>query len=404
MKKRDVKVAIIGGGASGLICALKLSDAGLKNIKIFERNDRLGKKLSSTGNGQGNITNLNMGIEHYCSSGLQKAKIVLEEFDEKSLISYFTELGGCFVSDDRGRVYPSSYQAASVTDLLRFAVQDKNICFCCNEYIKDVSISKDQFRICSEKSEYFFDYVVVCTGGQASKHFGTDGNGYEIAKKFGHSITRLRPTLVQLRAEKQKIKGLKGVKCNCKVKLQSQANRLFCGDLLFTDYGVSGDVVFKLSTYAKENDVAIIDFLPQILQNDLQNILICKMNKYPEMAAENYLRCIINSALARLILNIMKINPAAPCKTITDVQGLVRNIKEFRLGLEGGLGFDTAQVTQGGILMSEVDEYLMSNFRKNLFFAGEILDVDGECGGYNLQWAFSSGARCAQGIIRQVEL
>ena len=201
MDKRDAlyAAAIVGGGAAGMLAAIALSDAGVKDILLLERNDRLGKKLSATGNGQGNITNADMSVSHYFSSDTKKVKEVLSAFGKDELLAYLTSLGGCFAADGEGRVYPASRQAASVTDILRYALAERGVCVKTGEFVLSAKKSGKEFRLKTDKGEYGARCLLIAAGGKASPHFGTDGNGYALAENFGHSVTRLSPALVQLK-------------------------------------------------------------------------------------------------------------------------------------------------------------------------------------------------------------
>ena len=251
-----VSVLIVGGGASGMFCALRLACFGISDVAIVERNDRLGRKLSATGNGQGNVTNENMSAAHYFSS-TGSAAGVLQKFGEEQLLRVLGDLGGLFGADKTGRVYPASRQASSVTDILRFALSEKCINVLTKTKVTDIVSKKDGFTVKTEQGDLLAECVVLACGGKASPHFGTDGSGYELAKKFGHTCTPLFPSLVQLKTEQTYIRGLKGIRSDCKISLhRSGKGEIFSrsGDVLFTDYGVSGDAIFSASACARAGD------------------------------------------------------------------------------------------------------------------------------------------------------
>lgn len=402
-------VLIVGGGAAGLFCALRLADLGVSNYLLLERNDRVGKKLSATGNGQGNVSNIHMGPEHYFSQAEapQLAKI-LRDFDEKCLAEYFASLGGILISDDVGRVYPASRQASSVTDLFRFALGGGDV-FRLGEKVLSAERRQNGFVVRSEKEEYVARALVLACGGKASPHFGADGGGYALAKAFGHSVTPLAPAIVRLKTEPAAIRGLKGIRCDCNVVLVRPgkpggkdsvfANTLTRGDVLFTENGVSGDAAFRLSSRVREGDELAINFLPGAGAEKIARLLAAKAERYPQMRAEDLLRGVVHSAVGRAALRRCNISPEERAEKIgAKLAQLAHSLTWYTLPVTGTDGFANAQVTRGGIPLSELNDCLMSRKTAGLFFAGEILDVDGECGGYNLQWAFSSAAAAAKGV------
>lgn len=400
-----VSVLIVGGGASGMFCAIRLARFGISDVAIVERNDRLGRKLSATGNGQGNVTNENMSAAHYFSS-TGSAAGVLQKFGKEQLLRALGDLGGLFGADKTGRVYPASRQASSVTDILRFALAEEGINVLTKTRVTDIVSKKDGFTVKTEQGDLLAECVVLACGGKASPHFGTDGSGYELAKKFGHTCTPLFPSLVQLKTEQTYIRGLKGIRSDCKISLHRFGKgEIFSrrGDVLFTDYGVSGDAIFSASAFARAGDELKIDFLPSFMRDIVLRILAEKMRKYPKMRAEDLLRCVVNSAVGRNILKYCSIPLDAPASEISPkLPQLVDALKGFSLKITGSAGFENAQVTKGGIPMTELDESLMSKKKAGLFLTGELVDIDGECGGYNLQWAFSSGAVAAEGIAKRL--
>lgn len=403
MDKRDAlyAAAIVGGGAAGMLAAIALSDAGVKDILLLERNDRLGKKLSATGNGQGNVTNADMNVSHYFSSDTEKVKEVLSAFGKDELLAYLTSLGGCFAADGEGRVYPTSRQAASVTDILRYALAERGVCVKTGEFVLSAKKSGKEFRLKTDKGEYSARCLLIAAGGKASPHFGTDGNGYALAENFGHSVTRLSPALVQLKTERDGIKGLKGVRIDCNARLLRGERELYAcrGDVIFTDGGVSGNAVFKISSRAEKGDFLSVDLLPDCGKEALASLISAKAERWATYSSEELLRCIVHTAAARAVMRSLGIGAEMKCASLVGrADAIASRIKDYRLRIEGTNGFENAQVTKGGIPLSEVDGYLMSKKVNGLFFAGEILDVDGECGGYNLQWAFSCGVRCAKRI------
>ena len=403
---KNFDTIIIGGGASGMVCALQLAARTGQSILLIERNDRLGKKLSATGNGQGNITNLHMDGSHYFTTQAEKVNAVLQGFDEQQVLSFFTSLGGLFTADAEGRVYPYSRQASSVTDLLRLNIEScKNISVLLSARVIDISRRNDRFSVRTEKETFFCQYAVLSVGGKAAKHFGTDGNGYVLAEKLGHTVSPLVPALVQLKTPLTFIRGMKGIRTDCILTLLHGEKQIKTvrGDVLFTDYGISGNAVFKISSFLmRSKNRVTINFMPDFTEEDVFRTLQRKAKAHPTLAMENLLCGIVNNAIARSLFRFSGLNLTDTCGDSGDrLRILVSALFSFPLDITDTLGFDYAQVTKGGILTEETDDNLMSLKCENLYFTGEILNVDGECGGYNLQWAFASAERCARAIAEK---
>lgn len=392
---KEKKVVILGGGASGLFCALMLSLGGVGNIAVLERGERVGRKLSATGNGQGNITNLRFGAEHYFTDERQKAERILNSFPPASLIAFLEDLGGLFEADEKGRVYPTGRQASAVTDLLRFALADRGVEIVTGFCAQKIEKRKGGFLLSNgEGKGVAADFLVLATGGRAAGNFGTDGTAYGLVKSLGHTVTPLFPALVQLKTETEDIRTLKGIRADCVAYAYDGERELahVRGDVIFTDYGISGNAAFFLSSYLTDGDSPWVrlEFLPDTKTEKLLSILRRKANGN----REELLGCILNNQLGRAVLRRVR-------RETGDVsaENVAAYVKDFRLRVTGTLGFDYAQVTRGGIPMSEVTDGLESKIVSGAYFCGEILNVDGECGGYNLQWAFSSAKRVADSIL-----
>lgn len=401
---------IIGGGAAGMMCALHLAERGIGNVLLLERNDRLGRKLSVTGNGQGNVANENLSADRYFGSGRDRVAAVLGRYGEQWLLRELTALGGLFSADETGRVYPTSRQASAVTDLFRFALEKSGVEIRLGKKAVAAEKRADGFLVRTEEGELFCRMLVLACGGMASPHFGSDGGGYALARAFGHTVTPLSPSLVRLRTGQDPVRGLKGVRCDCTVGLMRGAGkRRSCfadartrGDVLFTDSGVSGDAIFRISAFVREGDELSINFLPDIGGADLIAALRAKAERYPQMCAEDLLRGIVHSSVGKAALRRCNIALGERAEDVVQkLPYLAGTLQFFTVKVTGTDGFANAQVTKGGVFMEELTERLESKKAKGLFIVGELCDVDGECGGYNLQWAFSSGA-CAADTIAEV--
>ena len=375
-------VAVMGGGASGMACAVRLAEN--KNLKtvLIEAGDRLGKKLAATGNGQGNVSNLDMTAEHFRSGNLALVeKIACANPD------VYREIFDClFVSDEKGRIYPAGKQASALTDCLLRKLQGKIEII--HAKVADI---QSGFKITlSDGSSLKSKFVVLCTGGKAQKQFKTDGSAYSLATCFGHKLTALYPSLVQIKTDTKYINTLRGIRVDCAVKACGKSVR---GDVIFTDYGISGNAVFSISPYLADKRGAEIslEFLPDIPAEKIaENLKIRLKNGVP---FAEILSGTLHNQIGRAVLKRAGSD---------DIGEIVRVLKNFTLKVTGTLGFDYAQVTMGGIDMEGITQELESKYEKNLFFAGEILDVDGDCGGYNLQWAFASGLAVADSILKRV--
>ncbi|MBQ8295235.1 MAG: aminoacetone oxidase family FAD-binding enzyme [Clostridia bacterium] len=396
--------AIIGGGASGLILASSLENN--EKTVLLERGERVGKKLSSTGNGQGNITNLSVLEAEYFSqtqNSEEKIKKILSAYDNKSLIETLKGLGVLTIADERGRVYPASRQASALTDALRFYVAQKGVDVRLCSKVTSIEKTAQGFVITVETPEgsqrLSAENVALCAGGKAAKNFGTDGNGYALAQLLGHTVTPLYPSLVQLKTDTAHIKTLKGIRVNnggltATWRTKTGEKRISLqGDVIFTEYGISGDAVFRISAFitgeiAKTDVTVTLDFLPDHTEEEIYQTLLQKRQTFPDQSIGELLCGIVNNQIGRAIFK----------RAENDLRKGAALTKRFSLNVTGSLGFDYAQVTKGGVPLNETDGDLQSVSQTGLYFAGELLDVDGQCGGFNLQWAYSSARTVAAAI------
>ncbi len=396
--KKVFKVAIVGGGFSGIVSALKLAELfGGENVALIERKDRIGKKILATGNGRGNLSNTDLTESHYHSSSGAKVKEIIEKYGNDALADFFASLG-IDLTVEETRFYPSSMQASSVLDMMRLKLAYLNVGELVGNFCEDISFSDGVFKLKCEKETYYSEKVILCCGGKAGSQYGTDGTSYGLAEKFGHSLTALRPAIVQIKTDNRLIRGLKGLKQNACVKINKggKEKARFIGDLLFTDYGVSGNTAFYLSSYISgdKDEYLSIDFLPEKTSGYITSFLEKKANS-GFVGKDDALTGIVNKQIGRAIIKYAEVTSFDN----TTVKQIVAALKDFRLKIIGTMGFDSAQVTKGGIRADEVyPDTFESKKRKGLYIVGEMLDVDGDCGGYNLQWAFSSAISACEGI------
>lgn len=388
MKNYDV--LIIGGGAAGLACAVRLKELNKNlSVAILEAGERLGKKIAATGNGQGNLSNANLLPQRYHGTCAPLATRLIRP-DATSPFSLFDFLT---ITDGKGRIYPASKQGSAISDCLIKRVSDSGIDVFCSSPV--VGIGSDLTVRTANGTRFSGKRVLLATGGKAQKQFRTDGSAYSLATALGHTLTPLYPSLVQLKCTGG-FKQLKGIRTECKVTVfNAKKEKLVTteGDVIFTDYGLSGNAIFYASAYcAGETGVTLsVEFLPEVPLQDIAAIIERRQGcGYAEC---EWLGGTLHNALGRELIK--------RCADKTP-SGIARFIKAFPVAVEGSLGWDYAQVTHGGIPLAEVTAEAQSKKVCGLYFAGEILDVDGDCGGYNLHFAFASGIFAAECINRSI--
>ena len=384
-----MRILIIGGGAAGMMAALTASENPENHVILAERQSRLGRKLLATGNGRCNLTNRNMGKEHYHGEQRNFCNYALNHFNVDMTLDYFKSLGLLTVTEASGRVYPYSDSANSVLDVLRLPLeQRKNVTILSGQEVLTLHGQKGSFFAKTAEEELQADRVIVCAGGLAGSKLGGTEMGYKLLSSFGHSRTKLYPSLVQLKTDGTLVRSLKGVRAEALVRYGKTVVR---GELQFTDYGVSGPVIFELSRGAVGGELRI-DLLPDHSMEEVLEMLERRRERMPELKAEDLLTGIVHNRLGRTLLRACGISLEEPCSKVRDLEGIVRLCKSFCLTVTGNMGMEQAQVTAGGIRTEEFDPTTMeSKLCPGLYAAGEVLDIDGDCGGYNLQWAWSSG-------------
>ena len=390
-------IGIIGGGASGMAAALAAAEKEENQIILMERQARVGRKLQATGNGRCNLTNLHAASGGYHGDDPDFIRYAMERFDPEKTLDWFRGMGLFTVAEDSGRVYPYSDQANSVVDVLRFALEKPNITVKLGFEVEKVKKTSDGFRVESKEETLLCDKLIVACGGLAGTKLGGTMSGYKILRGFGHKCTKLRPTLVQLKTGWSGVTGLKGVRANCHAEIlrngQKQAEST--GELQFTEYGLSGPVIFEVSRDACQGSgewSCRLDFLPSISEEMLKAELIRR--KMTILPASELFTGILHNRLGRVLTQAAGISASRDIAAISDYElGIAaQTAKSFEVSLTEPMGMDSAQVTAGGILTKEFDEKTMeSRLVQGLYACGEVLDIDGDCGGYNLQWAWSSG-------------
>ncbi len=390
-------IGIIGGGASGMAAAWAAAQNEQNQVLLFERQARLGRKLLATGNGRCNLTNLNAAVQGFHGEDPAFAQPALESFPPEKVLAWFESLGLLTVSEETGRVYPYSDQANSVVDCLRFCLEKSNIRTVLGCEILKARKVGSQFSLETKEEKYLCDKVIIACGGLAGTKLGGSMAGYKLLGKLGHKATELRPALVQLRSPWQGCVSLKGVRCNCAIEILKD-DKLFSqsrGELQFTEYGLSGPVVFEISRdVCREAGCweAEIDFLPQLSADKLFALLDAK--RKTGLNCSELLTGILHNRLGRVLCKNAGIHPETPISQLDDItlDNLANMLKGFYLELSEPMGMDSAQVTAGGVLTGQFNSQTMeSKLTPGLYACGEVLDIDGDCGGYNLQWAWASG-------------
>lgn len=390
-------IGIIGGGASGMTAALAAAENPNAQIIIFERQARVGRKLQATGNGRCNITNLNAGPKRYHSELPEFVEPAIGMMDPENTLKWFQEMGLYTVAESTGRVYPYSDQANSVVDILRFALNKFNIQLRLGAEVTKVKKTSEGFKVSTEEDETLCDRVIIACGGLAGTKLGGSMSGYKLLSKLGHKITRLRPALVQLKSSWSGVSALKGVRANVRAEILFEGV-LFSqsmGELQFTEYGLSGPVIFEVSRDACQSAgdwTCRLDFIPHISESVLYNELLSRREK--KFSSDELLTGILHNRLGRVLTKAAGVPGNQCADTISDTQlkSVCNTVKFLEIPLIEPLGMDSAQVTAGGAMVKDfVPETMESRIVPGLYACGEVLDVDGDCGGYNLQWAWSSG-------------
>lgn len=392
-------IGIIGGGAAGLMAAITAAEQPDRQVYLFERQSRVGRKLSVTGNGRCNLTNLQLREENYHGACVSFTAPAFTAFSPENTREFFQSLGLLTVCESSGRVYPYTDQANSVVDVLRFALQRSNLHLLTGCEVTSLTRDGDQFILKTPDKTYRMDRVIVTAGGLAGTKFGGSLSGYQLLRSLGHHCTKLFPSLVQLKTEDTLVKALKGVRAQASVKLYKNETVLASakGEVQFTDYGISGPAVFEISRAASEagNDcTAVLDLLPDFEGDKLLSALCIRIAKQPELTCDDLLTGFLHNRLGRVLLKYVGINGQTSLSSLPWAQltSLCEAVHRFELPVLGTMGMDSAQVTAGGICTEEFDpETLESRIVPGLYAAGEVLDIDGDCGGYNLQWAWASG-------------
>ena len=403
---RGRKGIIIGGGAAGLMAAITAAENGAE-VTVLEHMARVGKKILSTGNGKCNLTNRNLTPACYRCSTADFPMTAIGRFSVTDTIAFFRRLG-VVVTDRNGYVYPVSGQAQTILDALREKAESLGVSIVTECETESIEKKEKGFSVRTSCGLFGGDFLILAAGSRAAPATGSDGSGYELARALGHKIVKPLPALVQLKCQGEFFRSIAGVRTEAEVSLYTAGRHGELEDLLasdrgelqLTDYGISGIPVFQVSRYAsealdrKKRVMAVLDFFPSLGSGDFFSLLKEQREYLPDRMAGSFLNGIFHKKLAALFLKAAGIRGEEPVGRLPDkkLQAVTEIAKRTMVEVTAANSFDKAQVCMGGVRVKEVDPYTMeSRLVPGLYFAGEILDVDGICGGYNLQWAWSSG-------------
>lgn len=387
------KIVIVGGGISGLVSALTVKDDN-NEVIILEKNSTLGKKILVTGNGRCNFLNDDFNLNYYHSVEDFDISKFIDEDDKNMVLDFINNLGIEYKTKN-GYYYPFSNKASTIKDTLVTEVERKNIKVIYNYDVNSIKRDGSKFII---NNDIKCDYIILSTGSKSYPSTGSTGAGYELVKSLGHSVTNLYPSLVQVTAKGDIFKKLSGIRTDVKVSIYDEDKivKEEIGELQLTDYGISGICVFNISRYIPliENPIVKIDFLPNV--GDSEKYFSSK----PRISIEDLLLRTLNEKLAKIILEKSNIDNKSTYNDldIFSKERLLTNLRNFEVVVTGTKSFDNSQVTAGGVKLNEIKEDFESSIVPNLYVIGELLDIDGDCGGYNIAFAIISGIKAGKSI------
>ncbi len=401
-------VIIIGGGAAGLTAAVYLKKKSPNtSVRILESQARVGKKLSLTGNGRCNITNKEINISRYHGDDVEFCRYALEKYDRIFCEGFFSEIGVPFTFEgDKG--YPASLQASSVVDCLRFAADALGVITHTETRVTNIMLTGGNYKVFADKVSFMAKNIIIATGlYSGGDRLGCDGSMLGILKKAGYETAKTTPAIVQLKTETHIVKQLKGIKVDANVRLRSREKiiREEYGETLFCDYGLSGPPVLQISRETSRSNAPFeisLDIMPTMDFDTLYEILLKRASTVSYLRLDEFFTGMINKRLGQVILKIAgcRLSDSVTALDAEKIHKIASLIKDFRFGVTGNTGFTNSQVTAGGLKTLQFDsKTMMSKLNKRLFAVGEILDIDGDCGGFNLQWAWSSAMCAADAIV-----
>ena len=397
-------IAIIGAGASGLVAAIVAARRGVK-VRVYEKNNKIGKKILATGNGRCNVTNQNIELFHYHGTNPSFANPSLNRFNTSTCKAFFSELGVELAQGQKGRLYPRSLQSSSIVELLAYECKRLGAEFFLNTFVEKITKNSNDFSLHVEGKTLHTKKVLIATGGLAMPTLGSCDSGYEFAKSFGHKIVPTHPSLVQLVC-REDLKPISGVKVEGSIEVyeDGQIKTNASGDILFTNYGISGSAVLDISRVASSSLLynralhVKIDLLPDYSKEQLKNLLQKRLKHSNGKSVAQWLDGFINSKLSLFVEKSLHVKSADNLNN-KELTKLVYALKNLTLHVSDTKGFKTAEVTAGGVSTGDINSSTMeSKLQSGLFFSGEVIDIDADCGGYNLHWAWASGMSAGNSI------
>lgn len=400
-------VIIIGGGAAGLCAAVYLKQKSPNSVvRILEALPRVGKKLALTGNGRCNITNKNINLSRYHGESVEFCEYALSKYSGKFCEDFFEKIGVPFVFEDE-KGYPASLQAASVVDCLRFAADEAGVITHTDTKVTNIQLTNDGYKVIADKLNFYTKQLIIATGlFSGGDKCGSDGSVYSILKKAGFKTVKTTPAIVQVKTVTDIVKQLKGIKvdANVSLKLDGKVLRQEFGETLFADYGLSGPPVLQISREVSRQNgdfVISLDIMPNTDFETLLDNLTKRAKALYNRTLDEFFTGMLNKRLGQVILKLNGCKLADTVATLKsgNLKKIAYTLKNFEFQVTGTTGFNNSQVTAGGLATGQFNnKTMMSKNYKGLYVIGEILDIDGDCGGFNLQWAFSSAFCAVDGI------
>ncbi len=399
----DLDLAVVGGGASGLAAAVAAGRALSRNVKIavFDAQPRCGKKLLATGNGRCNLTNRFAAPSSYNSDDAHAVNQIFSGVNVDDTLAFFDSLGLVCREEEEGRIYPSCGQASAVLDLLRLELSRLNISEVCGCRVEKIRRDGAYYILNSPMGTIRARCIILACGGMAAPNLGGVDWGYNLMKSMGHTSTKLHPSLSPIPVNSPHLSSLKGIRALAKASICDGRGEIYSdtGEVQFGDKALSGIVMFQLSSAAanvRSGDLCVkLDMLPERSDDEIIALLTKRRTILPHLTLENYLTGVFNKRVGMCILKqsgMIPLSRSVSELTDSDIRRIARTIKSWQFPVNGSASWNNAQVTCGGVRLSEIDGMTMqSRLNKGLFAVGEMLNADGKCGGFNLQWAWSTG-------------